>query len=131
MADKRHQAPPKTSLDIGVLARKRVRTAFKVLDDVMRDKTSPAPSRVAAAKAVVEFGKIDASDLKKLDDVQLHELAKRIITAQSTKLAQQVKTAQDTTVGPLLTTKGAQDVKESPEESSETGTDLAGDEKQN
>lgn len=70
--------PPETNMEIAVLARKRVRAMFRVLNDVAVNNEAPASARVSACKAVIDYAKIKPADVAELTQGELEALAKQI-----------------------------------------------------
>ena len=76
-------ASPKSNMEIGVIARKRVRSMIQVLSNVARDKEAPASARVSAAKALIGFAQIKPGDVRDLSDDEIRILAEKIVEKRS------------------------------------------------
>lgn len=74
---------PETNMEIAVIARRRVRGMIQVLNDIAREKKTPASARVSAAKAIIDFARLKPDDVRDLTDHDVKELARQIIEGRA------------------------------------------------
>ena len=77
---------PETNMEIAVIARRRVRGMIQVLNDIAREKKTPASARVSAAKAIIDFARLKPDDVRDLTDHDVKELARQIIEGRASSV---------------------------------------------
>lgn len=83
VAPKGVPAAPASNLEISMLARRRVRGMLKVISTIAQDPTAPKSVRVTAAKAMIDFAKVNQEELSKLSPAKLETLVNRIIALRN------------------------------------------------
>lgn len=77
--------PPKNNVEIAILARRKVRSMINVLNEIAKDKEGPAGSRVSAAKALIDYAKLEPKHVQDLTDEQVRQLATHIMRQRMSK----------------------------------------------
>jgi len=77
-----HKAP-ENNMEIAILARKRVRGMFQVLNSIAKDTEAPTGPRVSAAKAIIDYAKLKPADVADLNRSELEALAKQIAASRA------------------------------------------------
>lgn len=98
---------PMNSLEIGLIARRHVRSMIRVLTQIAKDKLMASAARVQAAKEIIRLAAMEKSALDNIDDEKLNAMAAalvRRIQREQAELKQKSKTYKVVDGGSLVET---------------------------